>query len=122
MVNLAGGVSEGNPRKEEWHAFGGDAVRSVREEEKHVISDSSVGVPLPPMSPQGEGQEGDGDCARRLQRVVPQDAVAIVNCATAVMRAAERRLHLCVCRAYRCCEEVEATSHHWALGLFSLSA
>ncbi|RNC54158.1 hypothetical protein TcCL_ESM08437 [Trypanosoma cruzi] len=30
------------------------------------------------------------------------------------MRAAERHLHLCVCRACRCREEVQATSHHWA--------
>ncbi|RNF04007.1 hypothetical protein TcG_10983 [Trypanosoma cruzi] len=30
------------------------------------------------------------------------------------MRAAERHLHHCTCRACRCCEEVQATSHHWA--------
>ncbi|RNF08555.1 hypothetical protein TcG_09883 [Trypanosoma cruzi] len=30
------------------------------------------------------------------------------------MRAAERHLHLCVCRACSCREEVQATSHHWA--------
>ncbi|RNF10658.1 hypothetical protein TcG_09267 [Trypanosoma cruzi] len=30
------------------------------------------------------------------------------------MRAAERQLHLFACRACRCCEEVQATSHHWA--------
>ncbi|RNC32449.1 hypothetical protein TcCL_Unassigned04939 [Trypanosoma cruzi] len=58
MVNVAGGVSEESLRKEEWHAFGGAAVRSVREEEKHVISDASVSVPRPPMSSQGEEQEG----------------------------------------------------------------
>ncbi|ESS60929.1 hypothetical protein TCDM_11521 [Trypanosoma cruzi Dm28c] len=112
-MQVAGGVSEGNPRKEEWHAFGGAAVRCAREEEQ-VISDMLVGVPRPPMSSQGEGQEGDGDCAHPLRRVVPQDAVAIVKDATAVMRAAERHLHLCVCRACRCREEVQATSHHWA--------
>ncbi|RNF13788.1 hypothetical protein TcG_08225 [Trypanosoma cruzi] len=30
------------------------------------------------------------------------------------MRAAERHLHLCACRACRCCEEVQTTFHHWA--------
>ncbi|RNC40235.1 hypothetical protein TcCL_NonESM10302 [Trypanosoma cruzi] len=66
------------------------------------------------MSSQGEGQEGDGCCAHPLRRVVPQDAVAIVNGARAVMRAAERHRHLCVCRACRFCEEVQATSQYWA--------
>ncbi|ESS55331.1 hypothetical protein TCDM_13205 [Trypanosoma cruzi Dm28c] len=69
-----------------------------------------------------ERRDGDGDCAHRLRRVVPQDAVAIVNGATAVMRAAERHLHLFVCRACRCCEEVQTTSHHWATGALFLSA
>ncbi|RNF01561.1 hypothetical protein TcG_11455, partial [Trypanosoma cruzi] len=41
-------------------------------------------------------------------------AIAIVKGATAAMRAAERHLHLCVCRACRCREEVQAASHHWA--------
>ncbi|RNC41338.1 hypothetical protein TcCL_NonESM09109 [Trypanosoma cruzi] len=60
-MHVAGGVSEGNPRKEEWHAFGGAAVRSAGEEEKQVISDASVGVPRPPMSSQGGkgGRETD---------------------------------------------------------------
>ncbi|RNF20733.1 hypothetical protein TcG_03514, partial [Trypanosoma cruzi] len=49
-----------------------------------------------------------------LRRAVRQDAIAIVKGATAAMRAAERHLHLCVCRACRCREEVQATSHHWA--------
>ncbi|RNC40311.1 hypothetical protein TcCL_NonESM10222 [Trypanosoma cruzi] len=57
-MHVAGGVSEGNPRKEEWHAFGGAAVRSAREEETQVLSDMSVGVPRPPMSSQGEGKAG----------------------------------------------------------------
>ncbi|RNC56605.1 hypothetical protein TcCL_ESM05861 [Trypanosoma cruzi] len=57
-MNVAGGVSEGNPRKKEWHAFGGAAVRSAGEEEKQVISDMPVSVPRPPMSSQGEGKEG----------------------------------------------------------------
>ncbi|RNC41263.1 hypothetical protein TcCL_NonESM09181 [Trypanosoma cruzi] len=30
------------------------------------------------------------------------------------MRAGERHLHLFSCRACRCREEVQATSHHWA--------
>ncbi|RNC35449.1 hypothetical protein TcCL_Unassigned01679, partial [Trypanosoma cruzi] len=47
-------------------------------------------------------------------RVVRQDAIAVVKGATAVTRAAERRLHLFACRACRCREEVQATSHHWA--------
>ncbi|RNC53258.1 hypothetical protein TcCL_ESM09434, partial [Trypanosoma cruzi] len=38
------------------------------------------------------------------------------------MRAAERHLHHCACRACRCCEEVQTTSHHWALRPFFLSA
>ncbi|RNC48463.1 hypothetical protein TcCL_NonESM01695 [Trypanosoma cruzi] len=118
-MNVAGGVSDGNPRKWEWHAFGGAVVRSVREEEKQVISGISVGVPRPPMSSQGEGQEGDGCCARRPQRVVPEDVVAIVKGATAAMRAAERHLNLCAHRACWSYEEVQATSHHWALRLFS---
>ncbi|RNC49687.1 hypothetical protein TcCL_NonESM00005 [Trypanosoma cruzi] len=57
-MNVAGGVSEENPRKEERHAFGGAVVRSAREEEAQVLSDMSVSVPRPPMSSQGEGQEG----------------------------------------------------------------
>ncbi|RNC54063.1 hypothetical protein TcCL_ESM08530 [Trypanosoma cruzi] len=57
-MNVAGGVSEEGPRKKEWHAFGGAAVRCAREEEKQVISDTSASVPRPPMSSQGEGQEG----------------------------------------------------------------
>ncbi|KAF8306644.1 hypothetical protein TcBrA4_0022970 [Trypanosoma cruzi] len=112
LMHVAGGVSEGNPRKEEWHAFGGAAVRCAREEEKQVLSDMLVGVPRPPMSSQGEGKEGDGDCAHALRRVVPQDAISIVKGATAVMRAGERHLHHCACRACRCCEEMQATSHH----------
>ncbi|RNF02153.1 hypothetical protein TcG_11290 [Trypanosoma cruzi] len=46
------------------------------------------------MSSQGEGQEGDGDCAHRQRRVVRQDAVAILNNATVVMRAAGA---ICMC-------------------------
>ncbi|RNC53322.1 hypothetical protein TcCL_ESM09364 [Trypanosoma cruzi] len=57
-MNVAGGVSEGNPRKKEWHAFGGAAVRCAREEETQLLSDMSVGVPRPPMSSQGGGKEG----------------------------------------------------------------
>ncbi|RNC35754.1 hypothetical protein TcCL_Unassigned01344 [Trypanosoma cruzi] len=38
------------------------------------------------------------------------------------MRAAERHLHLFACRACRCCEEEQATSHHWAAEAVSLSA
>ncbi|RNC45845.1 hypothetical protein TcCL_NonESM04376 [Trypanosoma cruzi] len=57
-MHVAGSVSEGNPRKKEWHAFGGAAVRCARGEEKQVISDMLVGVPRSPMSSQGEGQEG----------------------------------------------------------------
>ncbi|RNE95632.1 hypothetical protein TcG_13320 [Trypanosoma cruzi] len=114
-MNAAEGVSEESLPTKEWHAFGGAAVRCAREEEKQLISDMLMSVPRPPMSSQGEGRrEGDGDCAHRLRRVVPQDAVAIVKDATAAMRAAERRLHLFACRACRCREEVQATSHHWA--------
>ncbi|RNC39539.1 hypothetical protein TcCL_NonESM11099 [Trypanosoma cruzi] len=57
-MNVAGGVSEENPRKEERHAFGGAAVRCAREEETQLLSDMSVSVPRPPMRSQGEGQEG----------------------------------------------------------------
>ncbi|RNE98765.1 hypothetical protein TcG_12168 [Trypanosoma cruzi] len=57
-MNAAEGVSDGNPRKEEWHAFGGAAVRCAREEGKQLISDMLVSVPRPPMSSQGEGQAG----------------------------------------------------------------
>ncbi|RNF06124.1 hypothetical protein TcG_10693 [Trypanosoma cruzi] len=57
-MNVAGGVSEGNPRKKEWHAFGGTAVRCAREEGTQVVSDMSVSVPRPPMSSQGDGKAG----------------------------------------------------------------
>ncbi|RNC36277.1 hypothetical protein TcCL_Unassigned00788 [Trypanosoma cruzi] len=73
-------------------------------------------MPRPPMSSQGGGKEGDGDCAHRLRRVVPQDAIDIVKDVTAVIRAAERHLHLFACRACRCREEVQATPHHWDVG------
>ncbi|RNC58435.1 hypothetical protein TcCL_ESM03898, partial [Trypanosoma cruzi] len=52
-------------------------------------------------------------CAHPLRCVVPQDAVSFVKGATAVMRAAERHLHLFACRACRCREEVQTTSHYW---------
>ncbi|RNC59344.1 hypothetical protein TcCL_ESM03030, partial [Trypanosoma cruzi] len=107
---------------EERHAFGGAAVRCAREEETQLLSDMPVSVPRPPMSSQGEGQEGDGDCAHPLRCVVPQDAVAVVKDAAAAMRAGERHLRHCACRACRCCEEVQTTSRYWdAEAVFLLS-
>ncbi|EAN88433.1 hypothetical protein TcCL_NonESM12262 [Trypanosoma cruzi] len=81
-----------------------------------MLADTSVGVPRPPMSSQGEGQEG---VRRRLCTSTAACGATRCDChcegcATAAMRAAERHLHLCACRACRCREEVQATSHHWA--------
>ncbi|RNC53212.1 hypothetical protein TcCL_ESM09489 [Trypanosoma cruzi] len=74
-MNVVGGLSEESLRKEERHAFGGAAVRSAREEEKQVISDMLVSVPRPPMSSQGEGQEG-----RRRRLCAPAAACGATGC------------------------------------------